>query len=484
MNNDIINYIVYFILISTTFGHISTKSYETLSLFIASFILVHKIYDNIVLSTVISISLSSFYKTFINKKEGMEDHHEIINQTRSQHLGISTNNNTTSDNNNTTSDNNNTTSDNNNTTSDNNNTTSDNNNTTSDNNNTTSDNNNTTSNANNASYISYRDMLEDSDESAASTYNTSTNVDDSSYSCKAHNNNSPAAVALCDAGHQKVSTDICSTGCRATQQMVYRDDATGIEQAFNVCCVGECGSCGTETITDNRGYTGGATSSYYTQSVDSDGELETTYISPDRWDLWAQQHRSNAALALQDISDNQDIFATTLEWDASANGIHSYLYNNEESTLPDDQTTSVPGTSATGEIIRISRFAKPDPCIDENTEDDFNPCNEDLESIANIRYRLGEYYYNNAPPDNYSDDNWKLASRQFYIVEQLVDFVLDNHSYNTTASFTGKRKKSGFSSNSKLRKRINNSKIKKETTTITQAIMSAWDAFKNEIKAN
>ena len=69
MNNDITNYIVYFILISTTFGHISTKSYETLSLFIASLILVHKIYDNIVLSTVISISLSSFYKTFINKKE-------------------------------------------------------------------------------------------------------------------------------------------------------------------------------------------------------------------------------------------------------------------------------------------------------------------------------------------------------------------------------------------------------------------------------
>ena len=129
-------------------------------------------------------------------------------------------------------------------------------------------------------------------------------------------------------------------------------------------------------------------------------------------------------------------------------------------------------------------FAKPDPCTDENADDDFNPCNEDLESIANIRYRLGEYYYNNAPPDNYSDDNWKLASRQFDMVDQLVDFVLDNHSYTITSSFTGKRKKSGFSSNSKLRKRINNSKIQKETTTITHAIMSAWDAFKNEIKAN
>ena len=70
------------------------------------------------------------------------------------------------------------------------------------------------------------------------------------------------------------------------------------------------------------------------------------------------------------------------------------------------------------------------------------------------------------------------------MVDQLVDFVLDNHSYTITSSFTGKRKKSGFSSNSKLRKRINNSKIQKETTTITHAIMSAWDAFKNEIKAN
>ena len=457
MNNDITNYIVYFILISTTFGHISTKSYETLSLFIASFILVHKIYDNIVLSTVISISLSSFYKTFINKKEGMEDHHEIINQTRSQHLGISTNNTASDTDNNTSSDNNNTTSDNNNTSSD-------------------TDNNTSSDTDNNTASGSYEDMLEDSDESAVSTYNnTITNVDDSSYSCKAHNNSSPTAVALCDAGHQKVSTNICSTGCAASQKI----------NGFYVCCVGECGSCGTDTITDNRGYTGGATSSYYTQSdTDGDGEDETTYISPDRWDLWAQQLRSRAALALQDISDNQDIFATTLEWDASANGIHSYLYNNEESTLPDDQTTSVPGTSGTGEIIRISRFAKPDPCTDENADDDFNPCNEDLESIANIRYRLGEYYYNNAPPDNYSDDNWKLASRQFDMVDQLVDFVLDNHSYTITSSFTGKRKKSGFSSNSKLRKRINNSKIQKETTTITHAIMSAWDAFKNEIKAN
>ena len=160
------------------------------------------------------------------------------------------------------------------------------------------------------------DMLEDSDESAVSTYNnTITNVDDSSYSCKAHNNSSPTAVALCDAGHQKVSTNICSTGCAASQKI----------NGFYVCCVGECGSCGTDTITDNRGYTGGATSSYYTQSdTDGDGEDETTYISPDRWDL-GHNSRSRATLALQDISDNQDIFATTLEWDASANGIHSYF---------------------------------------------------------------------------------------------------------------------------------------------------------------
>ena len=459
MNNDIINYIVYFILISTTFGHISTKSYETLSLFIATFILVHKIYDNIVLSTVVSISLSSFYKTFINKKEGMEDHHEIINQTRNQHLGISTNNDTSSDVNNTSSDVN----------------------------NTSSDVNNTTSDVNDTTSRGYGDVLDDSDESAASRYNYNiANVDSSSYSCKAHNNSSPAAVALCDAGHQKVSTDICSTGCAASQKI----------NGFYVCCVGNCPVCG-GTISGDRGYnaatgqrtteyTGGARSSYYTQSdTDGDGQDETTYISQDRWDLWAQQLRSRAALALQDISDNTNIFTTTLVWDASANGIHSYLYNSEESTLPDDQTTSVPGTSGTGVIIRISRFAKPDPCTDDDDSDDFNPCNEDLETIANVRYRLGEHYYNNAPPDNYSDDNWKLASRQFDMVDQLVEFVLDNHSYNTTtSSFTGKRKTSGFSSNSQLRKRINNSKIQKETTTISQAIMSAWDAFKNEIKAN
>ncbi len=71
------------------------------------------------------------------------------------------------------------------------------------------------------------------------------------------------------------------------------------------------------------------------------------------------------------------------------------------------------------------------------------------------------------------------------MVDQLVDFVLDNHSYTTTtSSFTGKRKISGFSNNNKLRKKINNSRINKETTTISQAILSAWEAFKNEIKAN
>ena len=31
-----------------------------------------------------------FYKIFINKKEGMGDHHELVNQNRNQHLGIST----------------------------------------------------------------------------------------------------------------------------------------------------------------------------------------------------------------------------------------------------------------------------------------------------------------------------------------------------------------------------------------------------------
>ena len=240
------------------------------------FILVYKICDNIVLSTVISISLSSFYKTFINKKEGMEDHHEIINQTRSQHLGISTNNTASDTDNNTSSDNNNTTSDNNNTSSD-------------------TDNNTSSDTDNNTASGSYEDMLEDSDESAVSTYNnTITNVDDSSYSCKAHNNSSPTAVALCDAGHQKVSTNICSTGCAASQKI----------NGFYVCCVGECGSCGTDTITDNRGYTGGATSSYYKQSdTDGDGEDETTHITR-RWDL-GQRLRSRP-LALQDISDNQD----------------------------------------------------------------------------------------------------------------------------------------------------------------------------------
>tara|TARA_E500000178_G_scaffold87047_1_gene85673 strand:- start:3140 stop:4597 length:1458 start_codon:yes stop_codon:yes gene_type:complete len=485
MNNDIINYIAYFILISTTFGHISTKSYETLSLFIATFILVHKIYDNIVLSTIISISLSSFYKTFINKKEGMEDHHEIINQTRNQHLGISTNGNGSSDTSNGSSDASNGSSDASNGSSDASNASSD------ASNGSSTDASSTDASFNDASFNdassgSYGDMLEDSDESAESTYNnTITNVDGSSYSCKAHNNSSPAAVALCDAGHQKVSTDICSTGCAASQKI----------NGFYVCCVGNCPVCG-GTISGNKGYnaatgettteyTGGAKSSYYTRSdTDGDGEDETTYISQDRWDLWAQQLRSDAALALQDISDNTNIFTTTLLWDACANGIHSYLYNIEESILPDDETTSVPGTSGTGKIIRISRFAKPDPCTDDD-DSDFNPCNEDLESIANVRYRLGEYYYNNAPPDNYTDDNWKLAARQFNMVDKLVDFVLDNHSYTTTTSpFTGKRKTSGFSSNNQLRKRINNSKIKKETTTISHAIMSAWDAFKNEIRAN
>ncbi len=443
MNNDIIKYVAYFILISTTFGHLSTKSYETLSLFIATFILVYKIYNNIVIATAVSIFLSSFYKTFINKKEGMEDHHQIINQTRNQHLGISTNNDESTS---TTTPTNN-----------------------SDTSSTTTNNDENGSTTNNYDPSgTYQEILEDVDENAESTYdNDITDVDDSSYSCKAHKNTSPAAVALCDAGHQKVSTDICSTGCAASQKI----------NGFYVCCVGNCPVCG-GTVSDNTDYTGGASSSYYTQTdTDGDGEEETTYISEDRWDLWAQQLRNKASLAILDISDNTDEFTTPLFWDADASGIHSELYNNEISTFNDIE---VAGTSNTGVgKIKISRFRNPDECTNE--------CNHDLFTITDVRYRLGQHYYTIAPANNYNDDNWKLASRQFDIVNKLVKYVIDNHSYadeNVTSPFVGKRKTAGFSSNSQLRKRINNSKIKKETTTISNAMMSAWQAFKNEIKDN
>ena len=40
INDNITIYIVYFVMVATFLGHLSTKSYETLTLFIATFILV------------------------------------------------------------------------------------------------------------------------------------------------------------------------------------------------------------------------------------------------------------------------------------------------------------------------------------------------------------------------------------------------------------------------------------------------------------
>ena len=306
---------------------------------------------------------------------------------------------------------------------------------------------------------------------------------------------------MCDAGHQPVSTSICATGCAASQKI----------NGFYVCCVGNCRTCG-GTVSSDRGYnaatgattteyTGGATSSYYTQTdTDGDGVNETTYISEDRWDLWAEQLQGQAALAIVGIPDaSTNRFWKILEWDASANGLFSHLYNEEWSVLPDGTQgagTAVSGTSDQGEIIKISRFAKDYACSngayvsdnygeDDQTENDDAGCELDLKNIVEVRNRLGGYYMSQAPADDYNNKNWKLAARQYDLIVKLIEFVNENHSYTSeTSPFTGKRKLSGFSKNSQLRKKVADSRIKKETKTISDAFLSAWEAFKNEIKAN
>ena len=305
---------------------------------------------------------------------------------------------------------------------------------------------------------------------------------------------------MCDAGHQTVSTSICATGCRATQQMII-GAGTDMEQAFNVCCEGDCGSCGTGTVTSTTGYnamtgettvetTGGATSSYYIErDTDGDGVNERTYISGNNWKDRAIDLSDQALEFINTIGTNTDRFWNILEWDASG-GYFPEL--DEMHELLDG--TPVPGTSAQGEIIKISRFATYDAC-DENsyessaygdtdhTENNREGCALDLKNIVDIRTELGNYYMLQAESDDYNSNNWKLAARQFDLIINLIDFVNTNYSY-TSENFTGKRKLSGFSKNSQLRKKVADSRIKKETKTISDAFLSAWEAFKNEIKAN
>ena len=118
-------------------------------------------------------------------------------------------------------------------------------------------------------------------------------------------------------------------------------------------------------------------------------------------------------------------------------------------------------------------------------ENDIEGCDLDLKNIVEVRNRLGGYYMSQAPADDYNNKNWKLAARQYDLIVKLIEFVNANHSYTSeTSPFTGKRKLSGFSKNSQLRKKVADSRIKKETKTISDAFLSAWEAFKNEIKAN
>ena len=310
---------------------------------------------------------------------------------------------------------------------------------------------------------------------------------------------------MCDAGHEE--DDTCATGCRATQQIIL-GAGTDMEQAINVCCEGECGSCGTGTVTSTTGYnamtgkttvetTGGATSSYYIErDTDGDGVNERTYITGNNWKERAIDLSDQALEFINTIDTNTNRFWNILEWDASG-GLFPEL--DQMHVLPDGTQgagTTIPGTSAQGEIIKISRFAKDDACYDMayesgnygddgHAENDDAGCDLDLETIVDIRRQLGDYYMRQAESDDYNSNNWKLAARQFELIINLIEFVNANHSYiEPVSNFTGKRKLSGFSKNSQLRKKIADSRIKKETKTISDAFLSAWEAFKNEIKAN
>tara|TARA_B100000003_G_C10835738_1_gene332825 strand:- start:161 stop:919 length:759 start_codon:yes stop_codon:yes gene_type:complete len=243
--------------------------------------------------------------------------------------------------------------------------------------------------------------------------------------------------------------------------------------------------------------TGGATSSYYIETdTDGDGVSERVYISGNNWKDRAIDLSDQAIEFINTIDTNTNRFWNILEWDASG-GLFPEL--DQMHVLPDGTQgagTTIPGTSAQGEIIKISRFAKDDACYDMayesgnygddgHAENDDAGCDLDLETIVDIRRQLGDYYMRQAESDDYNSNNWKLAARQFELIINLIEFVNANHSYiEPVSNFTGKRKLSGFSKNSQLRKKIADSRIKKETKTISDAFLSAWEAFKNEIKAN
>jgi len=105
INNEFLLYLVYFIMIGNIFGYISTKKHDSLTLLLVSFFLIYKIYDdNLVISMVSAIFITSFYTTFLVKKEGFEAHHH--NNTKGETLDehLNTTNNTDNDDDDDTSD--------------------------------------------------------------------------------------------------------------------------------------------------------------------------------------------------------------------------------------------------------------------------------------------------------------------------------------------------------------------------------------------
>jgi hypothetical protein len=427
-------YILSFIMISTFFGHLSMKSYNSLSLLVATFVLVYKIYDNISYAIVVSVLVSSFYKTFVNKKEGLVgfgNNHHPIRGTVNQHLGIPEDDATEDD-------------------------------ATEDDSDEDDVDEDATEDDSDEDDVDeddvdedgaevYDDILEESDSAASGTYNNQVETA-SQYQCNAHLNSSPYAASLCDEGHEPTDYDTCSTGCKATKQL----------DGMTICCKDTCSDCGEGITRVQQDYA----TEMKNQATTLSNSLEN--VSQDVFDDAELKHGS--------MTDGYRIFYKLYEPNPddadSATSINTLsivvdALMREASMLEDQKKWNDAGQKYKYIVDLINDIlAKRDYYINGDLglcsdRDEYN-CNE--QSLDGVKRAC-----------IWSNETGTCSAGDVVQAGNIVD------------SFKN-RKRSGFGSNNEMRKQVMKKKgmkkkdIKSEENLFKSAVLSGWNAFKTEIK--